>query len=69
MNGMSPTRSALLDPAPHRPAVVEHLLHGHRHGGIIAQHHIAQGVAHQHHIDAAGIDQPGDADIIGGQAR
>ena len=36
----------------HGPAVVEHLVEGHRQGGGVAEHHHRQGVAHQHHLSA-----------------
>ena len=46
------------DQAPaHGPAVLEHLLQGHRQGGGVAEHHHRQGIAHQHHIGAGGLHQ------------
>jgi len=51
------------------PAVMEHLLQGHRQGGGMAEHHHGQRVAHQHGIRAGlGHQGPGEG-IPGGEHR
>ena len=39
-----------LRPAPHGLAVVDHLVHGHRHGGVVAEHHHAERVADEDRV-------------------
>jgi hypothetical protein len=51
-----------------RGAVIHHVIHCHRHGGVMALDHHAERVADQHHIHAGGIQQRGEGGVIGGQA-
>ena len=45
--GARESLEAILDTLPHGLDMVQHVLHRHRDGGLIAQHHHAQAVAHQ----------------------
>ena len=47
--------------------VVDHVVHGHGDGGVIAQHDHAQGVAHQDHVDTGTLLILGRQVIITGQ--
>jgi len=55
------------DAAPHCTRVVEHLRHGNGQGIFIAQHHHAEGVADQNHVNASLIQQPRAGIVVGGQ--
>ena len=39
--------------------MMDHLVHGHRHGGVVAKHHLAEAVANQYEGDARPLDQLG----------
>ena len=45
--------------------VVDHVIHGHGDGGVIAQHDHAQGVAHQDDLDIALVHDGGGGVVIG----
>src|ERR1039458_8757176 len=55
------------DAAPYRTRVVQHLLHSNRQGIFIAQHHHAERVADQDHVNAGLIHQPRAGIVVGGQ--
>ncbi len=67
MKGISPISRAALGAARHRPAVVQHILHGDRQGVGIAQHHHTQRIAHQDDIDSRLVDGQGGRIIVGGE--
>ena len=53
-------------PPAHHPPVPDHIVHGHRHGGIVTQHNHAQAVAHQDDRDAGGVGDARRRVIVGG---
>ena len=57
-----------LGSAPGCAGVVQHLIHAHRHGVLVAQHHHGQRVAHQDHVNAGLIHQARGGIVVGGQA-
>ena len=57
------------DPAGNGGGVVEHLLHGDGQGCGIAEHGVGQGIAHERHVDACGIEMACGGEVIGGQAH
>ena len=67
-NGMSATRNARFTPRRHRARVVQHLLHGDGQGVFVAQHHHAQRVADQDHVNAGFVHQPRAGVVVGGEA-
>ena len=46
--------------------VMDHLVHGHRHCGIVAQHHLAQAVSYQDQRDACLLDKLGGCVVVRG---
>ncbi len=56
----------VLRPAPHGLAVVQHLVHRHRHGGIIAQHHHAQRITDQDRVQSRPIRSQRAGIVVGG---
>lgn len=53
--------------APHRLAVVYHVVHRHGLGRVVAQHHHAHAVAHQNNLDARALGVLGRGVVVGGQ--
>ena len=51
----------------HHGGVVDHVGQGHRQGGIVALHHHAEGIAHQHGIDPGVVAEAGKAGVVAGQ--
>ncbi len=50
----------------HRRPVMRHVVEGDLQCGVVAQQHLAQGVAHQQGVDAPGGGHPGGGDVVGG---
>ena len=50
----------------HAATVVDHLVEGDGQGVVAALHDHAEAVAHEDHVDARGIDQPGHRVVVGG---
>ena len=67
--GLASGRAAQAQAPAHGPAVLEHLLQGHRQGGGMAEHHHGQGIAHQHHIGAGSLHQGRREGIPGREHR
>ena len=57
-----------LGPPTGSAGVVQHLIHAHGHGVLVAQHHHGQRVAHQDHVNAGLIHQARGGIVVGGQA-
>ena len=53
--------------AGHAFGVIDHLLDRDRQGGLLALQHVAQGITHQDHIDAAAFEQRGKAGVVAGE--
>ena len=60
-------QKSVLRPAPGGPGVMDHVGHGHRHGGIIAKHDHPQRIADQDDVDPRFLRQTGRWIIIGRQ--
>ena len=58
-----------LGAARHGLGVVEHVFHGHGQGGLVAQHHHAQGVAHQDGVDPGAVHGQRGGIVVGGEHR
>jgi len=54
--------------ASHGFQMVQHLVDGHRDGGVVAEHSLSQAVAHQNRIDSGFVHQSRCGVIVGGQA-
>ena len=57
----------MLQAAGHGPGVIGHVVDGHRHGAVVALDHVAQGVAHQHAVEAGGVQAAGEGRVVAGQ--
>ena len=53
----------------HRLGVVEHLVHRHAHGGVVAEHHLGQRVADEDQRDAGLVDQRRGGEVVRGDRR
>ncbi len=53
------------DRALHRLGMVDHIVNGHRKGGGVALHHVAQGIAHQDNVHAHLVKVPRHQEVIG----
>lgn len=57
---------ALITPA-HAFGVIDHVCQGHRHGAVMTLQYVAQGIAHQQHLDAGSTGQMGKGAVVGGE--
>ena len=55
--------------ARHRFAVIDDVVHGHRHGGVVTLQDHAQRIAHQHQVGVGVVAQHREAGVVAGDAR
>jgi hypothetical protein len=54
--------------ARHGSQWIDHVVHRHRHRGVVPLDHHAERIADQHHVDIGLVEQHGEAGVVAGEA-